>query len=785
MRRKIKKLIRSFKRGDYNKKVVIISLAVALCLAIVIYKGFIAKAYPGSWDSYTGNGGIFNTIYNYEKSTMDTYESATNYTLVHDINNVNDKYTDTSGLQYYYGHGSSYQYTNTTIDSTNKWISRWYVSPFGPLIDYIQKNCKQNDGTAESTSIQFASEGNLYKNSDHIYISQDTKDYADSKSLASFAYSSSISASAIPPLLINSNSSTLDSGITNAARSNSIKNLVVLGGGEIYDTLFGIGEDFNVVRIGGIERNDTFNLLAQTEKNKSEIYNVTSKPTVDSNGVVCDIKTDKITYTDKLKIKSYLDSYDFKDAADLVLKNISYGDPTNVQSGSYQVLIGCKDSADSTKSRFLKVYFVKYINSVTYGVYQYIGQDYFTSSTTTPTTGNITATLNAPTKVFCGDDVNMDGNGKDTAKDVTKMSGFIWVNDKERTGVNGVNPSTTATVTGTTENPNVSSISFDNHSSPVWFSETGIYHANSTVTDSSSNSAKSDIKSITAVTPVPKVIIDKTGTEKQNRKLTLDASRSNGGCSTENGNKRWTIDWSKAKWEIKALGSTSMSDLRIQTHTTGSTDGTVLYDPSQGITDLSKLDGLKTFDILSKNPGQYEFKLTLTNDCSFNSNWHYTSSKNITVTILEDAVPIANFWAPGSEYRDPNDKNSEGFAQAPLIGIDDGSEQNGSYSTDGDYIAKRLWIISFDEENNHIYSDDEWYYYDPSSKTLEYLGTYSQAKNADINSYDCGNETNISPKVTHVGTWPIELIVEEEFGQDYIPQFVTQSDRRVGIKFDE
>src|SRR5471030_929439 len=97
MRKKIRKLIRRFKRGDYSKKVIITSLAVTLCLGVLMYKGFIAKAYPGTWDIYTGNSGIFNTIYNYEKATMNKYDSAiaNSYTVVH--NTATDGYQSAEG----------------------------------------------------------------------------------------------------------------------------------------------------------------------------------------------------------------------------------------------------------------------------------------------------------------------------------------------------------------------------------------------------------------------------------------------------------------------------------------------------------------------------------------------------------------------------------------------------------------------------------------------------------------------------------------------------------------
>jgi hypothetical protein len=571
-----------------QKKVIMSFLSTFMCLVVILSNVISVKAYPSSWDKYQNLSGIYNTIYGLEKPTMDSCDNNSNYTPVYQDS---ETYMGDGGNTYHYAHGNSYQYTNTTIDDVNKWISRWYLGFYGPFLDYVSKN-----GNAESNSIQFSNDGNLYNNSDHVYISQDSQDYSDSKSLSMINYpNSSIQA----PLLINSDPNTLSDNIKNAVRSNKKKNLVVLGGGAIYKTMFEIGQDFNIIRVGGAERNDTFNLLNITEQNSSGIYNVSTQPTTDSNGVVCDIKTSAIDQGTVTLIRNYLSNHQFQEAADLVLGTnttpaLEYGSPNDISSNSYQALIGCRDASD-TQSKFLKVYFLKNTSGFQYGVYQYMGSQYFAPQPPTPTTPptptptptgvNPTCTLNAPSTVVVGDDVALNalGNTKDTS--ATSLQTTILLDHSPY--IVGTNPivGNTATFDATSSNKNATA------QGTVSFASPGTYTARAVASDNNGNSGEATPQQIVATKPVPVVNIVQSGTLKENRKVIIDASSSYAGST------RATIDWSTAKWVVTPLNGASMDDVRIQTHTIGKTNGTVLYDPKKGINDLSSLDGLQNFDM--------------------------------------------------------------------------------------------------------------------------------------------------------------------------------------------
>lgn len=772
-----KKLLRKIKREGLSKRVISAAAAIILIVGILGYKFLIASAYPTSWDRYDHAGsGIYNTIYNSQKTTMDKYDSAASYTIVH---TPADSYIDPYGNTFYYAHGKNYEYTNTTIDDTNKWKSKWYLSGYGPYLNYAVNN------SPESTSIQFSDDRtnsayrNLYNNSDHVYVASTAESLADAKSLASYAYTKNIDS--LAPLLINSDSTTLSSSIVNEITSHNKKNIVILGGGQRYDTLFAIGQQFNLVRVGGNNRNDTYNLLTIAESNSSGIYNITTPPNIDASGVICDIKSNLIPPDKKLKVNNYLKASppDFDAAAKLLLENLQYGIPQNINATDYQVLIGCKDPS-SGRSKFLKVYYLKTqsvdTNSYQYGVYQYIGSDYFNSTPTTPPTptpgSGPTATVSAPSQVVAGNDVTITGTGTSNDSSVSSLTGQLSVNG---TGVNVISLATTTTnYTDPTQVPHATSFM-----GSVWFSQEGSYQAYSTVKDNNMLTGVSSPTTIQVRPPIPSVSIQKSGAEKVNRKIVIDASGSSGGS------QRYGLDWTKATWNVTALsgGINTNNDIRIQTHTQGSVNGQILVDSSRGIN--QSIAGLKTFDVQFKQAGQYQVQCTLWNT------YGKSSTVQMVINILPDAPQITNFSLPTNGIRDPNNNMQNGFAAYNEIATDNESQTDGSYSTDGDYIQQRAWLIAFDANNNHTYTDDKWFLYDTNytagpvdNPHLRLIGDYNTAKSLDIRTMNIGNPKSVTFKVSHSGAYGVALISEEGFGQEYIPQFVVPQDYNQTDNFD-
>lgn len=361
------------------------------------------------------------------------------------------------------------------------------------------------------------------------------------------------------------------------------------------------------------------------------------------------------------------------------------------------------------------------------------------------------ARINAPSVVVLGDDVFISGMGIDPDGDPLT---YDWYYSPEE-GVNG---------------------ELKDRGSMMWFDKLGDFNFDLVVTDDKGASG-ADSKVIKVVEPVPVVNIQYAGTLKENRKIVIDATSSTGGS------KRYPVDWSKAIWSVSAVSGGTNQDTRIQTHTEGSTDGTILVDSSKGIN--NSLNTLQKFDMLFKKPGVYKLSCTVTNT------YGNSSYEEITLNVVKDEAPVANFATPSVIYRDPNNNAPNGYAQASIDFTDDGTPQNGSYSKDGDIIAKRAYIVCFDSNNNGDSSNEMSYMYcEDYNGTNQIPWNYSlntfwkpyvlfkDFNPMDINNYNTGNLNNVKFLSTHVGKFKVAEIVLEEYGQDTIPQFITKQDKR-------
>lgn len=332
-----------------SKKSISILVTVVLCLILVFYQVSTVFAEPISWDRYIDMGGINNTIYSTEETTMNTYSDS--YT----------KLLPADGETPVFGPNNSY--TDWTIDVPTQSMSKWYISGYGPFLDYATNHI----GTAESDSITWNDYNNTWNNANYAYIGSNQADLSELKSVAMMNYTSNT----LLPTLVNSSTTSLDLSITNEVDSHNVKNLVVLGGSQRLSDMFAIGGKYNIVRIGGTDRNDTYNLLNTVESSpsiKSSLYTPT-QPTTDSNGEICDLEDLNLIPLES-KIQGYLDSGDFNDAAITVL-GVKQGTATDLSN--FSAIIGCK-------GQFLKVNFVNEVYGYPYGVYQYIGPQYFAST---------------------------------------------------------------------------------------------------------------------------------------------------------------------------------------------------------------------------------------------------------------------------------------------------------------------------------------------------------------------------------------------------------------------
>ncbi|MDF2522563.1 MAG: hypothetical protein K0R31_204, partial [Clostridiales bacterium] len=127
-------------------------------------------------------------------------------------------------------------------------------------------------------------------------------------------------------------------------------------------------------------------------------------------------------------------------------------------------------------------------------------------------------------------------------------------------------------------------------------------------------------KKVTVAAPKPHAVMDVTGTLKENRKVTLSASRSYG-------NTRYPVYQTSSTWTITPI-------------TAGLTAADIKY--SGGLTGEVK-------DVLFKKKGQYKVSLTVYNTFSPSQ----SASVEQIITIAEDLAPVANFNIPNTTYRNP------------------------------------------------------------------------------------------------------------------------------------
>jgi hypothetical protein len=726
------------KKLKYKKRLIGLFL-ILLCVILFPWRS-IAATLPPQWDIYShADSGILESIYNDSSSQkeFDKYDSS--YTIVD-------------------GFGAANEYTNLTIDSTKKIISSWFNSAYGPFLYYAQNTAVD----PEKTSIDFNNQLDLYGNAEYAYIGSNTtgNDLADAKAAAMVNQGTKV-----PPLFINMDYDGLSPRITSAMESHEIKNAIVLGGKQRFDTMFEIGNDLNIVRIGGENRTETLNYLRAAESAKNKIYDVSAKPTVDENGVICDIKDQQVRVYDVKMINDYLKAGNFESAATYLL-NITHGTTGNINTGNYAALIGCDN-------KFLKTYYVKYNGDYQYGVYQYIGKDYFPENDEDPEppTNNVpVATVSAPPTVYVGDDVRIDGTGTSNDTTITSLTGEIRFDDMFGVNEIDLNPETKE-FTDITQVPK--DMEFDG---TVWFEDPGTYEVYSHVKDSRNASDDSDSVKILAKVPFPSISIKMTGTNKENRKFTISLKDS------DPGSKRAKMDWSKTKWTITPVSGVTSEDIRIQKSTTGSTNGEILYDPSRGIN--KSLDGMNILDFTVKKPGEIKIFCVVENE------YGKTDSQEYSIGIQPDLAPTANHSTPTTIIRDINDPAPNGYAQATVTITDNSSSSD-------DVIAKKGYLFVFDTNNDNNYDNETVFIYDEDyngsnqmpwnyslNPKLRPLGLFKDRTKFSIDDINTGSLKEVNIKTTHVGSYLVGNIVKEEFKEEFIPQFTTSSDRKSAMNFE-
>lgn len=351
-----------------------------------------------------------------------------------------------------------------------------------------------------------------------------------------------------------------------------------------------------------------------------------------------------------------------------------------------------------------------------------------------------------------------------------------------------------------------------NDTSSGYFQSIGNKTFSVTVTDPY-NTSGYDSTVVKVIPPVPNVVIDKSGNEKENRKVTLDAEKYS---SSGSNSGRYPLDWSKAQWQFF---DGSGNELTVDSNPTSSTI----------VKSLDSTTGSKNMDLIFKKAGKYTAKCTLYNTAG------YSNSFSVDLNIVPDLAPMADFYYPdgNSSYRDGKDLSQNGLSQGTDNLVDS------SKSSDGDNIGKRMWFACFDSDNDGSYDTitnnedgtkktvpekEKWFVYDldyngdsdsrykvqvPDSTPLNgklvtigsdghkyayindslnphwrYVGSYDDVKKLDINKINCGNLTNVSFKSTSCGHFYYAEVIGENFGQETIPQLITDKDKKQANTFE-
>ncbi|MDU2121938.1 MAG: hypothetical protein E7E64_05325, partial [Clostridium celatum] len=190
---------------------------------------------------------------------------------------------------YAVNNGVNYYYANITYDmlpdGRGNGYTEWYDSPQGIFLDYVTQFIL---GKVTDTS-----HGNPSPITDSIYYNriqypgtqqtafvgstQVSGDLSDSKSAAILNRRGKTDY----PIYLNDGKD-LDEVVKKELNSKNVRNIWILGGSERFNSTAGLGANFNIIRVGGINRNETLEFM----KTSPEKLKLPSKFSADSNGIV-------------------------------------------------------------------------------------------------------------------------------------------------------------------------------------------------------------------------------------------------------------------------------------------------------------------------------------------------------------------------------------------------------------------------------------------------------------------------------------------------------------------
>ncbi len=392
------------KRNKCYKKIIcfLITIALTLTANITLAFGFESSDYERFW-IYKGKP-TFNIANSKYVNLSDTTYDGRKTTIIdrlkgsYSYRERTSKVKDAVYMQpYFWVNGikdptSKIDYTDISTTTTGVpggkvGYTSWFDSPFATFLDYQTRYIAKP--SASVLDWKSATNSTLTKPTDPV---QDSIDYAKilfgSNKRAYIASTwqggeladakiASVSAknpNMYFPVLLN-NGKTIDTKVMSAIKDMGVKDLYIMGGFGIFNSTAGLTSGYNIVRVGGIDRNETMKFYNTLP---NEIDNLKYLPKPNSDGIIISgSESSKIKASHITAIRGWLESEKNKKdgtylntAADFLMKYYKFG--SQPQKNSLPVLtIGVNMGS-------YEAYWICYYNDTvgTY-VYQLILGDYF------------------------------------------------------------------------------------------------------------------------------------------------------------------------------------------------------------------------------------------------------------------------------------------------------------------------------------------------------------------------------------------------------------------------
>ncbi len=339
------------------------------------------------------------------------------------------------------------------------------------------------------------------------------------------------------------------------------------------------------------------------------------------------------------------------------------------------------------------------------------------------------AIIDSPALAYAGDDITIDGSRSYDEDGYVER--YIW----EIPGTYGCDP----------DNPwanTMNNAEEDIDKGTVWYPKVGVYGIDLQVVDDG-NASGYDQSIIEIIEPKPEIVIDVLADKmKENRKITLDLSKSKSAT-------RFPIDWSLTTWIIQPVtGSGATGDYGVRL-----TNGKVYKNVSgkahlyssgtwtnTGLDFSSVLKGQKTVYFQARDSGQYKITVSMTNTYTLNSTIHYSNTIDRTIMVVEDLAPVANFNGAASnirEFENQADKTLQKYGVIPVLCT--------TTSPDGDPIGVRVWSVRYDSDNDSAFNDETTIYpytgNAPFTSGIRLIVNGDKDATAEIWSYEVGKYT--------------------------------------------